>query len=214
MYPEQPPLPPYQPPSQPPIDYLNQIAPQAPKKSPVFTGMKKIIIIGLLALVVVIIISMVIGAVSGAQREPAQKFAARLVSTQTIAEDSQDKLKSSELRSLNSDLRLYFTNTIRDAAEPLKKADVDFKKIDGGIKSKEEKLSTAMTERLEDARLNAIFDRTYAREMAYQLETMLALMQQIYKSTRSESLKEFLDNAYKNLQPTQQSFEAFNESIN
>lgn len=211
--PYQPTPPPYQPPAGPPIDYLNQIAPQTPPRSPV-SKVKKLIIFGLLAVIVVIIISITMNAITGAQRAPAQTLAARLTETQKIADDSQDKLKSSELRSFNSDLRIYFTNTLRDAAEPLGKADVNMKKIDGNTLKKEEAAAEKTTERLEDARLNAIFDRTYAREMAYQLETLLVLMQQVYSSTRSESLKTFLDDSYKNLQPIQQGFEEFNESTN
>lgn len=225
MYPEQPTpppslptpppsLPPTQAPPTVPYNYLDQIAPQAPKRGRNVSGLKKIIFFGIIAAIIVGIVAITLNVIDGAQKEPAQKFAARLTSTQTIVEDSQDKLKSSELRSLNSDLKLYFTNTLRDAAEPLKRADVNIEKIDADILKKETALAEKMNERLEDARLNAIFDRTYAREMAYQLETLLALMQRIYASTKSESLKEYIDGTYKNLQPTQQALEAFNESTN
>ena len=63
---------------------------------------------------------------------------------------------------------------------------------------------------LEDARLNAVFDRTYAREMAYQLDTIAALMGDIHESTKSKSLKEFLINTDKNLQPIKNQFTDFN----
>jgi hypothetical protein len=69
-----------------------------------------------------------------------------------------------------------------------------------------------MTTDLDNARLNAVYDRTYSREMAYKLATVLTLMQQIYESTNNKSLKNFLVNAYKNLEPTQKNFTDFNEA--
>ena len=69
-----------------------------------------------------------------------------------------------------------------------------------------EKLKTT----LEDARLNATFDRTYAREMSYQLETVAALMKDIYTNTNSKSLKTFLEATDNNLQPIKQQLAEFN----
>ena len=63
---------------------------------------------------------------------------------------------------------------------------------------------------LEDARLNAIFDRTYAREMSYQLDTVDVLIREIYNSTNSASFKTFLENTNKNLEPLRQQFSDFN----
>ena len=73
-------------------------------------------------------------------------------------------------------------------------------------------LTAATEERLEDARLNAVFDRTYAREMEYQLATLLALMERVYSSTSSSSLKEYLEESYDNLEPLHEQFAAFDEA--
>ena len=188
------------------VDYLNQIAPQAPKKR--FLGKKEIIIAAILAGLVVIVGLLALVINLGAGSDPSQQLAARLITTQKIVDDAQPKLKSTELRTLNSNLGIYLTNTNRDIVAPLASVDIDIKKLDGSIVSAE--AGTDITDRLEDARLNATYDRTYAREIAYQLATIVALMRQIYESTNSESLKTFLENAYTNLEPTQKSFEDFN----
>jgi hypothetical protein len=208
MYPNQPqqtpsPMPPS------PGDYLNQIAPQTPKK-PLFrlSGLRLILAVIAGLVVVVSIFALVINAVSASRRHPLEQLSARLTATESIVADAQDNLKSSELRSLNRSLKIFLTNTNRDIAEPLLDSGVNVKKLDKDTVAKES--GEDITSRLEDARLNAVYDRTYAREMAYQLETIITLMKQIYRSGGSDSLKSFLVTAYGNLEPTQQSFADFN----
>lgn len=176
-----------------------------------FKGVRGLVAIALIAVVVVSILALVLNAVNAQQRGPAQQMGARLVSTAKISTDAQKNLKSSELRSLNSSLRLVLTNANRDSAEPLSRIDVNVTKIDGGVQAAETARTTAITNRLEDARLNAIYDRTYAREMSYEVATLMTLLQQVYKQTNSESLKKFLDTTYKNLEPTQKALPAYNE---
>ncbi|MBC7564991.1 hypothetical protein H7100_02035 [Candidatus Saccharibacteria bacterium] len=190
-----------------PTDYLNQIAPQAPKKAMFSFGIKQILILGLGLVVLVSILAIVVNSFAGGKQEPLERLSASLTSTQTVVDSAQPNLKSSELRSLNSNLKLYMTNTNRDIAAPLLSAGVGGKKISKSIAASES--TTDLSARLEDARLNAVFDRTYAREMAYKLGTLMTLMNQIYTSTGNAELKTFLESAYKNLKPTQESFANF-----
>lgn len=196
---------------QPPIsvDYLNQIAPQVPKRKLPFTKMQLIIfgVLGILLIGVLILAATLNGSGS---KKPTQQLAARLQSTQAIVVDAKTKLKSSQLRALNSNLDIYLTNTNRDIAVPLLKDKVDVAKLDAKIVTAEAGADISL--RLEDARLNAIYDRTYAREIAYRLDTIVTLMRQIYESTNNKDLKTFLDSAYTNLEPTQKAFEDFNEA--
>ena len=190
-----------------PTDYLNQIAPQAPKK-PIFSfGIKQILIIGTALVVLVIILAVIVGNVANSKKDPLEHLSARLTATQAVVTAAQPNLKSSELRSLNSNLNLYMTNTNRDITAPLTAAGINTKKLDKTIVTSES--TTALSARLENARLNAVFDRTYAREMAYQLSTTMTLMNKIYTSTSNTDLKIFLKSAYDNLKPTQDSFANF-----
>jgi hypothetical protein len=223
MYPNQPPqapIPPQAPapPTEPyqnlaptatplPTDYLNQIAPQVPKK-PIFSfGLRQIIMIGVVLVVLVIILAIVINSVTGNSRSPLEHLSARLTTTQAVATSAQTNLKSSELRSLNSNLKLYLTNTNRDITAPLLLAGVNSLKLDKKTVLAES--TVAMSARLEDARLNGVFDSTYAREMTYQLGQTMTLMDQIYNSTGNTKLKTFLQTAYGSLKPTQASFANF-----
>jgi predicted outer membrane protein len=189
-----------------PSDYLNQIAPQAPKRKMVLTKKQLVVVGGLVgAILLVIVLAIVVGLSSN--KNPLQQLAARLQSTQTIAASASTLINNSQLSALNSNLTIYLANTNRDIAVILLKENIDVKKLDGSIVTSES--GTDVTARLNDARLNAVYDSTYAREMAYRLNTIVALMSQIDESTHNKDLKTFLDSALINLKPTQQAFSNF-----
>jgi hypothetical protein len=188
-----------------PVDYLNQIAPKQTKPT-----MNPKVLMGLIAGVILIAVIALFALSSGGQG-PVQKMqtlAARLQTLQTISSKAQKNIKSGDLRSINSNLTIYLTNTNRDIAEPLSKNNVDIKKLDKTIVTAEK--GEELSKKLEDARLNATFDRVYTREMTYQLDTLAGLMQEIYGSTNSKSLKDFLVTTDENLQPIKKQLSEFN----
>lgn len=189
-----------------PIDYLNQIAPEAPKQGLNNKLFFMLIGGGLLVAIIVGVLALTSG--GGGPTQKMQSLAARMVTLQSISSDAQKNIKNNQLRTTNSTLALFLTNANRDIAEPLLKNGVDVKKIDKSIQAKEN--GDKLTAKLEDARLNATFDRTYAREMSYQLETTAALMKEIYTSTGSKSFKEFLEKTDDNLQPIKKQLAEFN----
>ncbi len=188
------------------IDYLNQIAPQAPKKS--WLTRKQLIIAGVLGLLVFLALIMMVAAVSNNRPEPTRQLAARLKATEAIVSNAQKGLNSTQLRTLNSNLKIYLTNANRDIVAPLAKVGINVAKLDKNLVASE--AGATMTSRLEDARLNAVYDRTYAREIAYQLETVTTLMSQVYNATRNKDLKTFIDETRINLDPIQKQFAEFN----
>jgi len=192
-----------------PTDYLNQIAPQTTRSKFDLLHQKpsRLVLIGLgAACIIVIILSIVVGLMTGSSN--VEHLAAKLNSTQSIALSATDNLKDTQLRKLNSDLKLFLTNTIRDATPIFAKSGVKMDSLSASVTKAESNTTTLAT--LEDARLNAVYDMKYARVMAYQLDTVITLMQQIYKSTGNENLKSFLISAYKSLEPTQKQFADFN----
>lgn len=205
---------PFQPQQTPPqqnlsVDYLNQIAPQAPKSNLPFTKTQRIILAAV-GVAVIIVIILVIAVGGSGNKKPLEQLAARLQSTETIAKAADINIKSSQLRALNSNLTIYLTNTNRDITTPLSEVNIDVSKLDKSVVASE--AGTDVMARLDDARLNAVYDSTYAREIAYRLGSTIALMQQIDGSTKNKNLKSFLLNAITNLKPTQQSFSVFNDT--
>lgn len=188
------------------IDYLNEIAPPAPK--PGMSNKLFLFAIGGGLLLAIAVGLMLLTGGSDGPKEKMQTLALRLQTLQTISSDSQKTIKSGELRSTNSNMSILLANANRDIVEPLAKNNVDAKKADKSIVSEES--GEGLKKTLEDARLNAVFDRTYAREMAFELDRVAALMKDIYTSSKSKALKEYLIETDKNLQPIKQQFNNFN----
>lgn len=192
-----------------PLDYLNQIAPQAPRRKLFELNLRTVIIGGIAVVILIIIMSILSNSIANARKEPWEHLSARLDSTAIVVTDASSKIKDSQLRSLNSDVKLYLTNTTRDLSPYLTKLSINPKKLPSAITTAES--STALMAKLEDGRLNAKYDTTYAREMGYQLSTIVALLQELANSN-SGSAKAFLQAAHDNLDPTYKAIESFNTS--
>lgn len=193
-----------------PLDYLNQIAPQAPKKQGFGLNLKTVVIVAGGLLVLTLIIGIIAGLVGSGPATDWQRLSLRLATTEAIAEDSDALIKNSQLRSINSEIKLYITDTNRDLTTRLEAKKIDPEKASDTIIAAE--ANADMLDRLESGRLNAKYDSTYAREMTYQIGTILALYQKLNSSTNSAADKEFLANAYENLAPIQQRLTNFSAS--
>ena len=191
-----------------PVDYLNQISTHAPKKS-FFFNKKPLLIASIVGAVIVglVIIIAVINMISSVIN-PTERLAARLVNTSTVADGATAKLKNSQLKATNSNLKIYLTNTIRDFTPILASSNIKISKLSKNVTTAES--VNTMLATLEDARLNAIYDRIYAIEMTHQLDITLILMNQIYNNTGKKDLKSFLENARTSLVAIQKQFADFN----
>ncbi len=208
MFPESQQLPPVQPSPQPetnPANYLDQIAAKPQKRFGFWQ--QKPIMIGLIAVGAILLVMLVVSLLPK-NVNPSLSLATQLLETKTIAEGASTKLKDSELRSTNGNLKIYLENTIRDIKPFLSKSEVNIDKLAQSVKTN--KSTTEITTRLEDARLNAVYDSTYAREMAYKLSSIITLYSQVEKRNTSSSFSTFIDKAKKDLIPTQQQFADFN----
>lgn len=193
-----------------PSDYLNQIATPTQVKT-----LNPLVLWGMIVGVLVLAIAVVVGVSSSSAGPSGSSLAsvgARLQNLETVSEKAQKNIQSSQLRTLNSNLNLSLTNTNRDLATPLKSQDINLKdKKSSAIKSATSQ-SEALQKRLEDARLNAVYDRTYAREMLYELRTITSDMAVLYKKSRDKELRETLDTANNNFLPVIERLSGFNET--
>lgn len=196
-------------PPQAPIDYLNQIAPP-PKKPGIKKSTLTAVVLGIgLVLAAVIGFVLFTSSSSNSPKESTVVLAARLQAMQDVADESHKNIKSSSLRGINSNLIIFLTNANRDITTPLAAAGLDINKLDKTIVAKEK--ADPITAKLEDARLNATtFDDTYAREMHFKLTTVSLLMEEIYNTSKSKTMKDFLIQTDENLQPIKQQLDEFN----
>ena len=193
-------------------EYLNEIAPVSKKAKASFLWNKPILIGGiLLAVTVFVILAMLASNLSSAGTKPMKTLSARLTTTAKTVTLAHKNIKNTKLRALNSSLNIYLSNTNRDFVEILTLNKIQAKSIDKSILTAES--NTKMLANLEDARLNAVYDRVYVIEMNTQLEKILLLMRQINSSTKSTKTKTFLDSAIKNLEPIQKQFEDYNSPV-
>lgn len=189
-----------------PIDYLNQIAP-APQK----TGPNRavfMVLVGLGVLAFIIVSLAIFSSLSAGPTTDMQRLAARLTTLKTVVSAAQPNLKSSQLRSTNSSFAITLTNTNRDIIAPLASAGIDTAKLSKDIVAEES--GDKITAKLEDARLNAVYDGAYAHEMSYQMAITISLMDKIYTSSPNQQIKDFLQTTDKNFEPIKKQFDDFN----
>ncbi|UTX51326.1 hypothetical protein KI440_03990 [Candidatus Saccharibacteria bacterium TM7i] len=197
--------------NQSPADYLDKIAPQAPKRQLFQLNLRNVIFLAIGIVILVIIMVVIANAIGGGKNTPWQQLSLRLTNTEKVTSAAGSSIKNSQLRSLNSEVKIYLTNTQRDLATPFKTVGVTPKKIPASITKSEATRDTEMTTRLETARFNAKYDSAYAREMSYQLSGILALYQQLH-SQSGPNTKKTLETAYNNLLPTQKAIAEFSAS--
>lgn len=190
------------------VDYLNQIAggPQQTAGGPSKLVMIIAAVVGLLAVVLFAAMILTAGP-SGADR--ASDVYLRLETLKELSQSQQENLRDNELRAINSGLSLQLTNTLASATEPLAAVGVDTEAIDERARAQEEAYKQALIEQFEDAALNVQLDATYSREMAFQLETLRALLESAYRQSNSERLRTFLDETARDLYPFNEKFSNF-----
>ena len=190
------------------IDYLNQIAPPTPKSTmsnKLFFG---VVIGGLLLTVAVGFLLITSAQPSNSARM--LELATKLQMLQKISTDAGENITSNQLQSINGNLATQLTNATQSMANPMAASGVDIKKI--SKKTAEAAGGQALASKLDDARLNAVYDRTYAREMTYQLSSIFGLMRQINSQTKKASTQKFLQETSNNLQPVGEQLENFNDT--
>lgn len=215
MYPNQPAQPPQQPAPQPQpeysIDYLDQIsAPQKRIIAPSPLILLSIIGVGILAIVGFGFMIFSSSGTSSIDRVAGLNL--RLATLQKIADTQQRSLRDNDLRSTNAAFSLYLSNTARDMKDPVAALGITEKSISKKLTTTESTLSTDINTEFEEAKLNVMLDRTYAREMAYQVGVLRNMMASVYKNTTNKKLKATLETSDPSFQQTAKGFEKFSGS--
>lgn len=188
-------------------NYLDEIAPKNNSRVNFLNQKPTLIFVILGVLTIITLLLIVFVQLTKGNSNTTEQLAARLTSIKATVDESTDNLKNSGIRAINSDLKIYLTNTIRDFKPILEKKNIDIEKLSPKILKIE--ANDKLLERLENARLDGRFDRIYAREMSYALESTNNLIVEIIKTNKDPDFKIFLENAKTNLTPIQEEFELF-----
>lgn len=214
MYPNQPNQPGQQAPQPQPeyaIDYLDQIsAPQKRISAPNPLILLVVIGVGVLAIVGFAILMFSSNGTAGRDRIAGLNL--RLQTLQKIANTQQRNLRDNNLRSTNAAFSLYLSNTTRDLKDPVAAAGISEKTIPKQLTTTESQLSTDIATEFEEAKLNVMLDRTYAREMVYQIGVLRNMMAKVHKNTSSQKLKTALETSDPSFQQVAKNFQEFSGS--
>lgn len=196
------------------LDYLNQIAPQAPKRKAFELNIKSVLIIGAALVVLVLLLTLVVKLAGSGGKEPWQRLSYRINTTAQVSEDARLYIKDSRLQQINSNLKLALTGAQRDMPDRLAAVGIVTpekppKKAPPPTALELEEDGSSLKLALDNGRLNAVYDSTYAREMTYQLSTLLSLIEQMHKKSSSEAAKEYLQSNYNNILPSYQELEQY-----
>lgn len=192
-----------------PIDYLEQIAPK--QKASFGFSRKQVAIAGGVILVAFIGIA-VATILQGSKPNIAalgQQVTKRVGATKFIAKNAQENFRSRELDALNSSLTIQLTNAGTGLTNAFTAAGVP---VGNAKEAEADDTSAETTQKLEDARLNGVFDRVYAREMSYRLTMIMVQLDSIHKMTDNAELRTYLETTYKNLEPLQKQLEEYSAS--
>lgn len=215
MHPEQtPPQAPQQPPAPQPLtptdtDYLDQIS--APAQAKMLKPWQLWGIIGSVLALLIIVFMVIINSGGESQSERFTSFTYRLQALESLTKDSSKTIQSSKLRALNASTNAILTGASQETTDLL--STVKLKKLPkepkgSPIQAEYDELATT----LNDARLNAVYDRVYTREIGYQLAKLRAEMNTMYLASKNEQLKAYLEKTDTNLKPLVSQFNEFNNS--
>lgn len=196
--------------------YLQKISVKPPKTAtPLFS---KKIIIPLIAVAVISILIIIFGLIFG--RTPKSldstlRLNARTTNLIKTLDTYNKNLKSSDLRAMGSSLKTILQSTSAPLASSVKD---DFGKVNKStsesIASEETDYITNVNTTLENARLNAILDRTYVNEIGYQIAMLRALEQECYDTTKNDALKSSLESSMSSLNNLYEQFANFTDKTN
>lgn len=167
------------------IDYLNQIATPPPATG--FDRKTKLIML-IFGVIGILSLGFIMYSASQTTAGPSTtSVIVKLHKLQAVREKYKEKLKSGPVVTADSSLGAVLTTAIASSdtvAGEQKDA------ITAAVK--EPGFEVSLTEKLEDAFLNATLDAVYVREMSYQLEETTGQLDQLAQTTKNQATQSFL----------------------
>ncbi len=169
-------------------------------------------IIGLAALVVVIVIGALLGGGKGGEKNIGTALILHLDSTKEVAQEYQNSVKSSELRSYCATLTGVLSNTSSDLTKYMEeKYDFKANKADKKLVEAANTAKDELNSELFEAKINGILDRIFAHKMAYEISLITAEETKLDKATKSDFVKEALSTSMSSLETLYDNFNNFSE---
>jgi predicted outer membrane protein len=189
------------------IDYLNQISTHK-NRGTGFSKKQLFLLGGLLMLAVGALMAFMLSNKSAPNINAlSQQIVLRTKSLSEVAKESQKNIKNQSLSTANSGLTIQLSSSSTSLAKTFTDLGVKTEKASPEITAAES--NEELLKKLEDARLSGTFDRVYSREMSYNLQMTLSLINDIHARTNNADLKKQLEESYKNIEPLQKQIAEF-----
>ena len=141
-----------------------------------------------------------------AQRRTSLDYSQRITALEELSTGAQENIQSSDLRNINSNFVFILTGANQGVApfitEKVKKKDPAV--LEATAEAKE------LSDKLEEARLNALYDRVYAREMRFTITNLRTQMKVLYDKSNNDELRAYLASTDENFEKVNTELEAFN----
>ena len=179
------------------IDYLNQIA--APAAPTGFDAKSKVIMIvaGIVCMIALVFIAFTTLSSSNNSPSPVA-LSAKLQVLQKLSTKYGPKLRTTALQDTNSALSAALITANQSMNSMLSASGVDQKTATKQIAQLAG--TSEMEKTLDDAHLNSTLDETYRREIIFQLQDTLVMLERTRRATNSPSAKELLEKIIVDLQ--------------
>ena len=199
--------------------YLNQISAEnrpvkKSKASNILSSpFTKILAIGIVVLIAIVIVGAILGNNKDNTKNKTIALGLHTKNLITTINYYQPSIKSSILRSSSAALSTILNST-KSAIDTYltNKYELKEKDIEQKIVDSENALFVELDNSLIEAKINGLLDRTYARQMAYEISVVMNRESEIYKTIKDENLKTSLSSSYDSLGQLYDSFDSFSES--
>lgn len=181
------------------IDYLNQIATPPPAEG--FDKKTKIIMAVLSLIGILTFIAIFVFSQNSMPKTTLAQVAARVNKLLTISQKYNNKFRSTELQTTNSSLISVLTTAEASMSDPLQASGISYKEKKKDILALDP--SDKLEKKLDEANLNTQLDVTYAHEMNVQITDTIAMMSKVYKSTKSKTMRQWLEKTATDLENIQ-----------
>lgn len=199
------------------LEYLNQISQSVrPTKPAANSQMKKIIILGIIALFLAITVFAFTAIFSGGRKTPydyAIQLDLRMQNLSNTLQTYNPMIKSSQLRSLGASLSSTLNNSSTQIANYFTELDLEDEERtpSPSIQDEETLISDNLNATLYNAQLNGLLDRTYLNQITLQISLLLSLETQISSKTNDEELLYIISLSTSNLEVILNNFNNFSD---
>lgn len=193
--------------------YLDQIAASTrPQKSSTMQSIFKNNIVKIVAgvigaFILIILVGSILGGIRDGKRQEVIDFKARLDGITESINTYQGSVKSSSLRSQSASLYAIVHTTSTATNDYMTAQGIKGKQSEDEDKAKEERNND-----LQEAKINGLLDRAYARKFAYEISVLMATESKLIKEAKTNEFKTALESSYNSLSVLKDSFTSFSAS--